>query len=141
MTSFKISLLASFLAFTVQAQSTKLEIYGIKSNKGQIVINVFKSSESYEEGKPFKKLLFEKKNILDGKMNISFMIEPGVYGFTMIDDENKNGEVDKNFVSIPKEGFGFSNFFMEKLKKPSFDDFKVNIKSPEDKIRIKVKYM
>jgi uncharacterized protein (DUF2141 family) len=58
----------------------------------------------------------------------------------MVDDENGNGKIDKNLVRIPKEGFGFSNFFMEKMKKPTFDDFKVDLKT-QSKIEIRVKYM
>lgn len=72
---------------------------------------------------------------------VNYKLDPGTYGITLLDDENKNGEMEKNVIGIPKEGFGFSNFFMEKKKKPSFSDFKTNIKGEGDKVQIKVKYM
>ena len=59
----------------------------------------------------------------------------------LLDDENENGKIDKSLIRMPKEGFGFSNFFMEKMKKPTFDDFKVDLKSHDNKVDIKVKYM
>lgn len=122
-------------------QNTNVKISDIRSEKGQIILNVFKSSEDYEQEKVFKKLIFEKKAVDNGSMIINCDFEPGIYGITLIDDENKNGELNKNLIGIPKEGFGFSDFFMEKMKKPVFDDFKVTLKNQNNKITIKVKYM
>ncbi|WP_163411539.1 DUF2141 domain-containing protein [Flavobacterium ajazii] len=137
-----LTILIVILCFTNSyGQNTNVKISGIRSEKGQIILNVFKNSEDYEQEKVFKKLIFEKKTVDNGSMKINFNIEPGIYGITLIDDENKNGELNKNLIGIPKEGFGFSDFFMEKMKKPVFDDFKVTIKNPNNKITIKVKYM
>jgi len=68
-------------------------------------------------------------------------LDAGIYGITLLDDENSNDKMDKSFIGMPKEGFGFSNFFMEKLKKPSFEDFKIQLKNDNAKIDIKVKYI
>ncbi|QOG04544.1 DUF2141 domain-containing protein [Flavobacterium sp. MDT1-60] len=122
-------------------QNTNIKISGIRSEKGQIILNVFKNSKDYEQEKVSKKLIFEKKTFDNGIMSINCDLDPGSYGITIIDDENKNGELDKNFIGMPKEGFGFSNFFMEKMKKPVFDDFKIMIENQNNKITIKVKYM
>lgn len=137
-----LTILIVILSLTnTYGQNTNVKISGIRSEKGQIILNVFKNSEDYEQEKVFKKLVFEKKAVDNGSIMINCDIEPGVYGITLIDDENKNGELNKNLIGIPKEGFGFSNFFMEKMKKPVFDDFKITIKNPNSKITIKVKYM
>ncbi|KUJ62743.1 hypothetical protein AR687_04920 [Flavobacteriaceae bacterium CRH] len=122
-------------------QNTAIKVSGIRSEKGQIILNVFKNSQDYEQEKVSKKLIFDKKAISNDLMIINCDLEPGTYGITLIDDENKNGELNKNLIGIPKEGFGFSNFFMEKMKKPAFDDFKVPVKNTGNKITIKVKYM
>ncbi|MEP6929805.1 MAG: DUF2141 domain-containing protein [Flavobacterium sp.] len=123
------------------AQDSSVTVSDIRSAKGQIILNVFKNSESYEKESAFKKFVFDKKNLINGKMTVSCALEPGVYGITLIDDENTNNELNKNILGIPKEGFGFSNFFMEKMKKPAFDDFKVDLRNNKNKISIKVKYM
>jgi uncharacterized protein (DUF2141 family) len=73
-------------------------------------------------------------------MTVELTLEAGTYGITLLDDENANGKIDKNFIGIPKEGFGFSNFFMTKMKKPAFDEFKVDLKT-QPRVEIKVKYM
>ncbi len=36
-------------------------------------------------------------------------LAPGEYGISVVHDENENGDLDKNFVGIPKEGFAFGN--------------------------------
>ncbi len=50
-------------------------------------------------------------------------------------------DMDKNFLRMPKEGFGFSNYYMQSLKKVSFDDFKVNLNNGINNVQIKVKYL
>ncbi len=111
------------LASYMQTQhETEVKVTGIRSPKGKIVLNVFKDNVSYDDEKPYKKFMFDKKAMNDGTLIVNCELEPGIYGFTMIDDENDNGKIDKNIIGMPKEGFGFSNFFMEKMKKPTFDE-------------------
>lgn len=126
----------------LRAQSnTQITVSGIRSAKGQVVVSVFKDEKSFDEEIPFKKIPFDKKGLVNGTMVVNVKLDPGTYGLVLVDDENKNGKLEKNFVGVPKEGFGFSNFFMEKLKKPSFHEFKMNIKGDANKAGIRVKYM
>jgi uncharacterized protein (DUF2141 family) len=136
-----MGLLFVFLGSYVQAQETQVKVTGIRSGKGKIILNVFKDNDTYDKQLPFKKFEFDKKALVDGVLTVNFELEPGTYGVTLVDDENENGKIDKNFIGMPKEGFGFSNFFMEKMKKPTFDDFKVDLKLSNNKVDIKVKYM
>jgi uncharacterized protein (DUF2141 family) len=39
-------------------------------------------------------------------------------------DANKNLKIDKNFLGIPKEQYGFSNNAMGKLSAPSYEQAK-----------------
>ena len=55
-------------------------------------------------------------------------------------DENKNGELDKNFFGIPTEGFGFSKKSMGAFGPPSYNDTKIKMDSDEA-ITIPLKYM
>lgn len=137
----RLIMLIAILGFSSSyGQNTQIRVSEIRSGKGQIILNVFKNDEDYQKEKVSKKLVFEKK-IENGSMIINCTLDPGTYGITLIDDENKSGELNKNMLGIPKEGFGFSDFFMEKMKKPAFDDFKVNVKNQNNKISIRVKYM
>lgn len=124
-----------------QGAETQVRVFGIRSGNGNVVLTFFKNKEGFEKRQAFKKMVFDKKTISSGHLTLAFKIEPGVYGITLLDDENGNGKMDKNFIGMPKEGFGFSNFYMERWKRPTFDDFKVNLTAAENTVEVKVKYM
>jgi uncharacterized protein (DUF2141 family) len=136
-----MSLLLTLFVSYARAQQTQVKVTGIRSGKGKIILNVFKNNDTYDKEQPCKKYVFDKKTLANGTLVVDCDLEPGTYGITLVDDENANGKIDKNLIGMPKEGFGFSNFFMEKMKKPVFDDFKIDLKSPNNKVEIKVKYM
>ncbi|MFW0718592.1 DUF2141 domain-containing protein [Pedobacter sp. N23S346] len=128
---------------TAQAQSQELrvKVSDIRSAKGKIILNVFKDEASYEKQQPYTTLSFDKKAISNGVLMVKGTVATGIYGITLIDDENGNGKLEKNFMGIPKEGFGFSNFFMTKMKKPAFNEFKFELKPGSSVVEIKTKYM
>lgn len=75
-------------------------------------------------------------------MYIKFTLPPGTYGFTLIDDENHNGDIDYNWIGLPKEGFGFSDYYHNGMVKPHFDTFKFQLKAGEEKkITPKIRYI
>ena len=70
-------------------------------------------------------------------------IKPGKYAVSVIHDANKNKELDKNKLGIPKEGFGFSNNVIGLMGPPTFESAQIDL-SPAQKdldIDIKMKYM
>ncbi len=126
----------------LNAQNVEVTITGIKSDKGQIAIGVFKDDETFKKEKAFRDLKFVKKDISDGMMMVKFSLEPGIYGLSLLDDENSNGKMEYNFLGIPKEGFGFSDYYHTGLTKPKFDAFKFSIeKDQTKKITIRIRYM
>ena len=76
-------------------------------------IGVFKGLELYLEPKDSMRLSIE---IPDGEYAIAFFI-----------DANGNKKLDKNFLGIPKEQFGFSNNAMGTLSAPSFEQAKFKV--------------
>lgn len=132
--------LLSFSSNNAVPVEAVVNVSDIRSTKGNLIIQIYRDELSYENEQPYKQLIFIKDQIESGSTRVKFSIESGVYGFTLVDDENGNGRIDKNFIGMPKEGFGFSNFFMEKLKKPNFSQFQINVNKTKN-IGIKVKYM
>lgn len=116
-----------------------LDIKEIKSKKGQFIIAIFKDEEGFKNSKPVKRLHFEKANIANGRCTINLPLEPGTWGISILDDENKSDKMDFNMVGMPKEGFGFSNYYHTGMSRPKFSDFKMEIKSGQ-KIEMRMKY-
>ncbi len=129
------------LSFEAEAQHVKIKVTEMKSTKGKIVIILFKDNETFEEEKGFRRISFSKEGLKNGSIELHFTIEPGVYGITLLDDEDSNGVMNKNFIGIPKEGFGFSNYYLTKMARPHFNEFKTKINTGENVVMVRVKYI
>ncbi len=127
--------------FDARAQHVKLKVTEVKSTKGKIVIILFKDHETFEEERGFRRIAFSKDSLTNGAIDLYFTIEPGIYGITLLDDEDSNGVMNKNFIGIPKEGFGFSNYYLTKMRLPHFDEFKIKINAGENTVLVRVKYI
>lgn len=106
-----------------ECPSVNVNIQNISNNTGVIACAIFES----QEGFPGKFLKFASKVMITqitGK-DASFVfsdIMPGKYAIAVIHDENYNGELDTNWLGIPKEGYGFSSGAKVTLSAPSFSD-------------------
>jgi uncharacterized protein (DUF2141 family) len=135
-------LLLSAGSLTVRAQNIEVVITGIRSTQGQIIIGIFKDDKSFREEKPYMSKKFEKREILNGEMIVKFSLNPGIYGFSLLDDENNDDKMNYSFIGIPREGFGFSNYYHTGLTRPKFDVFKFLLnKNQNQKILMRIKYM
>jgi uncharacterized protein (DUF2141 family) len=130
------------IIMSLSAQKVDVVITGIRSPKGQLVIGVFTNDESFRKEEASLEKIFVKNGIKDGTMSVQFSLEPGTYGLSLLDDENSNSKMEYNFLGIPKEGFGFSDYYFTGFKKPKFDLWKFTlIKDQTRKITIKIRYM
>ena len=84
----------------------------------QITLTIEITSLENNNGKVQLKLMDEEEKMIGSYSNIIvenrcvIIIEdlaPGKYGFKYFHDEDKNKELDTNWIGIPDEGFGFSN--------------------------------
>ena len=76
-------------------------------------VGVFKGAEQYIEPQDTSQL--------------SFKIPDGEYAIALFIDTNNNKKLDKNFLGIPKEQYGFSNNAMGTLSAPTFKQAKFNL--------------
>ena len=61
---------------------------------------------------------------------INNVLSYGEYAVTLFVDLDGNKKLNKNFLGIPKEQYGFSNNVMGKMSPPTFDQAKFVIKGP-----------
>jgi uncharacterized protein (DUF2141 family) len=138
-----ISALAGIgLAPPMAAQSSApaaliIKITGLRSEKGQVKIAVFNSSEKWLGEQP----AYSSTINVDGqsvtlKLN---EVPSGDYGIAVFHDENKNGKMDKNVLGIPMEAYGFSNNMRVTFGPPSWEKSKFVVKGPATEVSIEVK--
>ena len=142
----KTILIALILLYSTNAFGqdipVKLEIYNLKNSDGNILVSVYKDAKSFDDGVPWKNKTIPKEgNMNNGIFEAQFILPPGVYGLVFVDDEDSDGEMTNRLIGIPKEGFGFSNYYLSGFKKPKFSDFSFNLTENTEPIKIRMRYM
>ena len=135
-------------AITINIKKTSVPIVisvtikDIKTSNGQILMGIYKDDVSFDKEIAYKKVQAFKTKISNGTLVVEVKLEPGKYGISLMDDENFNGKMDYNFIEIPKEGFGFSNYYHIGLTKPKLNSFSFEvIENKNTKVEVKMKYM
>jgi uncharacterized protein (DUF2141 family) len=141
-----IILLSLFVGFgwsTNFAQTIDLTVTNIDSPDGFITIGIYQDQSTFDEEKASITKHFPKgANVVNSTLKTSFTLNPGVYGITLLDDENSDKKMNYNWIGWPKEGFGFSNIYHTGWSKPKFDSFKFTLsKGQRLAVTVKVRYM
>jgi uncharacterized protein (DUF2141 family) len=132
---------APFKPQNAQFMDVEITVKNIKTNKGKIMIGFFKDNLSFEQEKPFKRVPCPKQSVSNGILKVKTQLEPGIYGASLLDDENDNGKMDYNVLGIPKEGFGFSNYYHTGFSKPKMQTFQFEVKAGNPpKIEMPIRY-
>ena len=112
-------------------------ITGLLSEKGQVKIAMFNSAETWLGDHPKYNTTID----VNGK-SVSWKlgdVSYGDYGIAVFHDENKNGKMDKNFLGIPQEPYGFSNNMRVTFGPPAWDRSKFSVRGPATEVSIEVK--
>ncbi len=107
------------LPLTGWGAEIRVEVSGLRNRQGQLMVGLYNRPEAFPDvgGK------FEGVNLFpieEGRNVAVFHVPPGTYAVAVIHDENRNGKLDKNFMKIPKEAYGFSNGAKGKFGPPPF---------------------
>jgi uncharacterized protein (DUF2141 family) len=66
-------------------------------------------------------------------------VVPGTFAVSISHDENENGRVDKNFLGIPTERYGFSNNPSPFMRAPRFDEAAFTVGAGPVRLRVMAK--
>lgn len=121
----------------LSSQTLKVCITNIRNTKGQLYVALFKCDSTYSAEVPIWKKLYDKSDIKDKTYCFDIPVQPGVYGLTVLDDENSDAKMNYNIIRLPKEGFGFSNYKHSGLRKPKFKQFSFDVQTHQ-KVAVKV---
>lgn len=121
MKKITLILLLSVSPLFAQQKNTIIEISlsNQQSSAGKIFLAIYDNEKSF--GTPEKAYLsetFQAKN----PFLASIELKNGNYAIAVFQDINNNGKLDKNWVGIPTEPYGFSNDPVIRFGPPSFND-------------------
>jgi uncharacterized protein (DUF2141 family) len=100
-------ILLSAASAAAQEAAVRLTVSGVKPSGGTVYAAVFDSSEGYRKNVPFRSLTLQPASPV---LEAAVALPPGEYVFSLYQDLNSNGKLDTNFIGIPREPVGISNY-------------------------------
>ena len=98
-----------------------VQVVGVSSDSGHIMVAVYDKADGFL--KKGKALMGVRAKAVSGTTELQINDLPeGQYALAIYHDENGNGELDTNWLGIPKEPIGFSNSKMKAFGPPGFKD-------------------
>lgn len=129
-----------FASITTSAQNTctlEVVVTGLKSTEGQIMISINRGPEGWPETNFLEQRFIPK--FTAPNFTIVFKDLPyGNYAVGLLHDKDKNGEMTKNFIGMPKEGFAFSRDYNVVFRAPKYDEANFELNLPKKTMTIKI---
>jgi uncharacterized protein (DUF2141 family) len=120
----------------------RIHVDGLRNSNGVVGSVIFKSPDGWPEDKN-KSFRHGPTPIAAGERQALVVwshLPPGDYAVAAIHDENRNAKLDRNFIGIPKEGFGFANNPHVGLSAPPFAAAVVHVGCPSTETSIHLQY-
>lgn len=118
--------LAIALALPLAAEETgmiNLEFNGLANASGSLYIGFYDSRDTWLGDATVTNLVLDVEQSREGELvkgNIELPV--GEYAFSLYFDANGNGEMDTNFIGIPKEPVAMSNNAKVRFGPPDYED-------------------
>ena len=137
-------LLSPIRVFGDEAQITHgeivLQISGLRNDNGILRVLLFHSSDGFPSDHT-KSYVLKNVSIIKDSVTVTIPNIPyNDYAVSVLHDENTNGELDTNWIGLPKEGVGISNNAKSILGPPKYKDAKFKHNSNKLILNIKMKY-
>jgi uncharacterized protein (DUF2141 family) len=139
------SLWAPFPSLTAQTKDTgtlTIRVTGARNTKGKIGVTLFQDAQGFPDdtSKAIRQQTLDiDPNTMSAQVTFKGLPQ-GTFAVSVLHDENGNGKMDKNFVGMPKEGYGASNNPKKKKRAPTFDEAKFSLNASEQTIEITLIY-
>ncbi len=134
-----LTVLWSYGMIAVAQHTIEVTVNDIESDKGDIIVMLFDQGDGFpmEMSKALKSV---DRKAEKGSMSLKFEdLTPGEYAVSVIHDENGDGEVERNFIGMPKERVGAS--FQTKFGKPSFDKSRFTVAADQPNMNIDMYFL
>jgi len=131
--AFFLSLLSPALVLA-ELPSVKVMVSGLSPATGTVEISLFDSTESFMIEPYLQQSGTAGEN---GSFETEFVgLTDGEYAVVVVHDANDNGKLDRGFLGIGGEGYGFSNNAQSWFGWPDFEDAKILVDQPATLVEI-----
>lgn len=113
----------------------------VRSAKGTIKVELYDGRDK-NSAKKRKKVARTRVKAQLGQTRLCLNApSKGDYAIALYHDENDNKKLDRNFIGIPREGFGFSNNPPIRLGMPAHEEMRFRVDYWAATVRISVVYL
>lgn len=142
--SIPVILLLFFLTSADVSETTLvIHFHNIRGEEGNMLISMYDAPKQFPY-QPKWKYMISKTRLIEQDNRFTIKdVNSGKYALAIFDDENCDTVMQKNFLGIPKEGYGFSNNPKPSIKgAPSFEDCTFSIaEGTENIVEIELQYL
>ena len=117
----------------------KVTIKGLRNHKGQLIFGVFRSAEGFPNIES-KSVYWETKEADADAVTFTAHLAPGRYGASVLHDENRSGEMNRNFANVPTEGYGVTNNPKPAFRAATFNEAAFDLPASGREMTISVQY-
>ena len=119
-----ISLIFNSISCLAQTGDLHIDVSGISSSQGIIYVFLYSSEDGFPVDLSKAEKLIQAR-IESQAVSVSFdNIKYGYYAISIYHDQDSNGEINTNFLGIPKEPVGVSNNAKGLMGPPKYEDAK-----------------
>lgn len=131
--------LAGNSLFAQESGVLKVNIENIETYKGQVLLAIYKGEESWlKDGGHY----IDKAIPVEGAgKDVSTVFEDlpyGEYGIALFQDYDNNEKLDKNWLGVPTEPYGFSGKPESKWRKPKYQFTKFSFQEDGQEINLRL---
>ncbi len=118
-----------------------VNLEGLKNKKGQVCLSLFNASKGFPTSgdRAIQARCFK---ITETPQQVTFKnLKAGNYAVAVIHDINGDSTLNRNFLGIPTEGFGFSRNPAITSGPPKFQDSAFLVVGPSTQVDIQLQYL
>ena len=138
----KTLILSGFIlisSFTQNSCDLTVNVTELRNNKGHFSVSIWDKSKGFPNDGFMKEILYKELK----SPSFSFTLKGlpyGDYALASLHDENEDGEMEYNWLGMPKEGFGFSKNYKVVMRAPKWEESVITLNSPKKEIEMKMQY-
>ena len=111
----------------------------LRNRKGQLIFGVFRSADGFPNIES-KSVYWETKDADASAVTFTAHLPPGRYAASVLHDENRSGEMNRNFANVPTEGYGVTNNPKPAFRAATFNEAAFNLPPEGREMTISVQY-
>ena len=123
---------------TTAAATLTIRVADLRNGTGDLIVGVFRSPDGFPSEKSNAVAWHVMPAAGDGVFTVD--LPPGIYAASILHDENRNGQIDKNFLGIPTEGYGVTNNPKPRRRAARFDEASFTLPAAGASVTISIQY-